>query len=173
MQFLLQRAAESSTWCLVYTASWNQATCRAASKEWLFHLLSHETSSVLLIQPLITWMNFQDYANKFPFHDTSIQTKIDEVKISSNNWISIFVNAGTATGVISYFTMENYLTKLCSWHMLAMTRLHTRGEQCKSRLKQGFFTQFKRGKCKFTFLLPYVTQLICNLVKRCCFPQLE
>lgn len=48
-------------------------------------------------------MNFQDYANKFPFHETSIQIKSDKVKIRSNNCKSIFVNAGTATAVDSPF----------------------------------------------------------------------
>lgn len=44
-------------------------------------------------------MNCQDYANKFPFHNTAIQIKIDNAKIRSNNCISIFANAGTATRV--------------------------------------------------------------------------
>lgn len=70
---------------------------------------------------------------------------------------------------ISHFTVGNYFTKLCYWQMLGMNRSHTRWTVSLQN-KARFFYPISRGKSKLTFLLPYVTQLTRNFVKRCCLP---
>lgn len=55
---------------------------------------------------------------------------------------------------ISHFKMENYFTKLCYWQMLGMSRLHTKGEQCHSRLRQDFLILFQEKNANLPFFFP-------------------
>lgn len=70
-------------------------------------------------------MNFQDSANKSPFNDTSMQIKIDKVKIRSNNCINNFANAGTTTAFNFPFHSGKLFYKALLLQMLGMNRSHT------------------------------------------------